>query len=515
MRWSHLCTIILTLVLAAATARAQDPPAQPTAADKSVESALQAVFEQVEAFSAIQARVRAGVVKLSGKVPSSAIRDAAQKIAADRDGVVYVDNKLTLPEPQPDAEAAVDESPSAVDQRLAERLRKIFARFDNLNQVEVDVAAGVVELKGQVLRAEDADIAQNLAQSVDGVVFVNNRLEETTDVSERILPSVEKLTGWARDFVVALPLLLVALLVIVVFWWLGRVIAGMDRLFAKLTDKTLVQDILRQVARTLFLLLGVFLGLEILGATALVGAVLGTAGVVGLALGFAFRDIVENYLASIILSVRQPFRSKDLVEIDGHRGTVIHMTTRDTVMLTAEGNHLTLPNAKVFKSTIVNYTRAPRRRFDVAIGVGTDVDLKSATELGLGVLESMKGVVDDPEPYARVENLGDSTVTIRFYGWVDQRSTDYAKVKSAAVRLIKRVMDENHIDMPVPMYQVEVRRPNQEKARPTDAGDSTLAHADAASVDVEPERELEKQVDEELRRTEEVDLLSKEDAAED
>ncbi len=90
--------------------------------------------------------------------------------------------------------------------------------------------------------------------------------------------------------------------------------------------------------------------LEILDATAIVGALLGTAGVLGVALGFAFKDILENYLAGILMSLRQPFSPRDHVVIDGNEGLVIALNSRATILMTLDGNHLRLPNALVFRS---------------------------------------------------------------------------------------------------------------------------------------------------------------------
>lgn len=340
-------------------------------------------------------------------------------------------------------------------------------------------------------------------------MFVSNRLERTVDLRERFVPSMRRIAGWLQDALLLLPLLAAAALVVAAFWWLARRFGRADRLFARFTDNKLIQGIARQIGTTVLVLVGLYLGLEILGATTLVGAVLGTAGVVGLALGFAFRDIVENYLASIILSIRQPFRTKDLVEIDGSLGRVVRMTTRDTVLLTLEGNHVTLPNGTVFKSKIVNYTRAPLRRFAVAVGVGTGVDLKAAMRHGLAVLHDMAGVVDDPEPFARVEELGESNVLLRFFGWVDQRAADWFKVQSEAVRLIKEVMDEHDIEMPVPIQRVQYERLSEpvRPEGPTPRRRPGNALEEAAMADIEPERQIEEQVEHDLRHSDEEDLL--------
>ena len=119
-----------------------------------------------------------------------------------------------------------------------------------------------------------------------------------------------------------------------------------------------------------------------LGADALREA-LGAAGVAGLAVGFAVKDTIENYVASVMLSVRQPFRPNDHVVIDGKEGRVIRLTSRATVLMTLDGNHLRIPNGAVFKAVILNYTRNAERRFDFKLGVDADDDAQAAATLGV------------------------------------------------------------------------------------------------------------------------------------
>ena len=111
--------------------------------------------------------------------------------------------------------------------------------------------------------------------------------------------------------------------------------------------------------QTIVVLLGILLALNLLGATALVGAVLGSAGVVGLVLGFAFKDIAENYVSGVLLSLRRPFAPGDHLLIDKYEGKVVALTSRATLLMTMDGNHLSLPNSLVFKSVVLNFSVNP------------------------------------------------------------------------------------------------------------------------------------------------------------
>lgn len=258
---------------------------------------------------------------------------------------------------------------------------------------------------------------------------------------------------WA-DLLGFLPLLAVAVAVFLLFVWLGRLAGRWDRPYRRLSRNRFVQDLLRQVARSAVLFLGVLFALEILGATGAAAAVLGTAGVLGLAVAFAFRDVVENYIAGVLLSLRQPFEPNDHVVIDGREGKVIRLTSRAAILMTLDGNHLRIPNAAVFKGVILNYTRNPRRRFSFVVGVGTDEDLGRALRLGIDAVAGTPGVLADPEPWAEIEELGDSSVAVRYYGWVDQRESSFAHVRTEALRRVKEVLEAAGMDLPEPIFRV-------------------------------------------------------------
>lgn len=344
----------------------------------------------------------------------------------------------------------------SVDRAVARALTERYGQIEGLESLEVHVEAGVVRVSGEVINAAAQENAVSIARRTEGVVEVIDRIQVTRDVTERVVPAVQKLQQRFYDFLAWLPLLGLALILFLVFWWLGKVLYQRPSLFSRFSDNRFVQDLLRQIARLVLLLIGVLLALEILEATALVGAVLGTAGVVGLAVGFAFRDLAENYIASVLLSLRQPFAPNDMVEIDGQCGKVLRLTSRATVLMTMDGNHLRIPNSQVYKGVILNYSRNPLRRFDFAVGLGVDEGAAEAQQLGLEVLRRTKGVLGDPGPEAIIQALGDSTVNLRFYGWVDQRQSSFTGVKGEAIRLIKEAFDAADIDMPEPIYRVRV-----------------------------------------------------------
>ena len=288
----------------------------------------------------------------------------------------------------------------------------------------------------------------------------------------------ERLELQAYNLVAGLPLLVLAALVVWLAWRLGGWLSGRSFLDRVAERNPFLRDLTKTGTRWAVALGGILIALEILNATALVGAVLGTAGVMGVALGFAFKETLENYLAGILMSLRQPFAPRDHVVIDGNEGVVIALTSRATILMTLDGNHLRLPNALVFRSVMLNYSRNPTRRFEFDVGMGVNEDLLLAQRIGIGSLAKIDGVIVKPPPRAYIASLGDSNVRVRFHGWVDQRSHDFLLVKSEAIRRTKLALEEAGMDMPEPIYRVQLTERSPAIEEQTDGTPTPISQDD-------------------------------------
>ncbi len=253
----------------------------------------------------------------------------------------------------------------------------------------------------------------------------------------------------ARSFIVALPLIVLALFILPLAWWLSGVVARLARrLLAPRVDSAFLGDVIARAVAIPVFLVGLYLVLQVAGLTGLAVSLLGGAGVIGIVVGFAFRDIAENFLASLLLSIRRPFRSGDYIAVAEHEGVVQTMNTRSTVLLTIDGNHVQIPNATIFKNTIVNYTAAPARRVTADVGIGYDASVAEAQAVIAQVLRGHEAVLNDPEPMVLVDALGAATVNLKAHFWIDGRTYSVDRVRSAALRLIKRALVEHGISMP-------------------------------------------------------------------
>ncbi len=414
--------------------------------------------------------------------------------------------------PQPNGEIQVEASSTESlrqDRAIEQRIRDILRELDGYQNVTVSVRAGVVSLSGRVAEPEQIRRLDELVTRVEGVVTIENDVAETTDLGERLDPAIARFEQRVVQLIAALPIIFVALAAGTAVFVTGLFLARLRRPWERLAPNEFIANIYRQLLRVIFFVFGVVVALDILGATALLGTILGAAGIVGLAIGFAVRDTVENFIASIMLSIRQPFRPNDLVEIEGDIGKVIRLTSRATILLSLDGNHIRIPNSTVFKSRIVNYSRNDERRFQFDMGVDPEADLGFARELAQQTVQALPFVLETPKALVWLENLNETGAILRVTGWILQNSTDFAVARGEAIRLVKQAIEAEGIEIPDTTYRVRLDPPPAGSTMPTPkaAGKPQPSEAVSTDVDANSEEELDRFVQVERDQTE--DLLTK------
>ena len=342
------------------------------------------------------------------------------------------------------------------DVELATTLRGILSEVGGYSDVSLTVNEGVVTFEGTANSLVEAEALEDLALRVDGIITVRNNVTETADIAKRLNPALERFTGRVQQILVSLPLLLIAGAIFAVIVFAGFLIARMKQPWDRLAPNAFLADIYRQILRIAFIVIGLVIALDVLNATALLGTFLGAAGLIGLAIGFAVRDTVENFLASVMLSLRQPFQPDDLVDIEGSTGRVIRLTSRATILLDMDGNHIRLPNATVFKGRIINYSRNPERRFSFEIGVASDADLAAVRTLAEETVASLPFALAQPAPAVWVERIGDGAVFLTVTGWIDQRSADPLRARGEALRSVKEAIEAGGVEVPDTTYRIQL-----------------------------------------------------------
>jgi len=422
------------------------------------------------------------------------------------------ENGSSAAKPVADLVAREVEQSTRDDIAIASRVAAKLARHSSLANVATAVNGGTVILSGKVVEESSRDLAEALAVSVDGVMAVDNQLEISASLRDRFDSSWQQIRNKLIRLLFAAPLLLAAALLVLVFTWLGGWMAKSLHLLRWGSANPYLHSLLQRGVRLSMVLLGLLIALDLLEATALVGAVLGSAGVLGIMLGFAFKDVAENHLAGVLLSLRRPFEPGDHVVIDGHEGKVVSLNSRATILMTLDGNHLRLPNAMVFKGVLLNYTRNPMRRLHFTLGIGTGEDINAARQLGVDTMRSLSAIASDPDPQATIQSVGESSVLVDFYAWLDQRKVDFNKTRSEAIRQVKLALEEAGMDMPEPIYRVHLTRTTPttktraRKEEPSAAGRPSVEPEEPA-VDVSVDRDVDLQIAKERATLQSEDLL--------
>lgn len=340
------------------------------------------------------------------------------------------------------------------DDDIKKRITGIFSEIEGLKAVNVTVNEGVVSLTGEAPNEKKALQAINLANRVSDVVAVEDRISRTLDVQDNVTPVITQLKQQVRGLIKALPLLLVAIVVFVVVVWFGAWVSRRQSMWKRVAPNPFVAELLSQTIKFVFVIIGLILALSFLGAEAIIGTLLGGAGVIGIAVGFAVKDTIENYIASLMLSIRQPFRARDYVDINGQEGVIVRLTSRATILMTADGNQLRIPNSEVFKATIVNFTKNPERRFTFKLGVDANDDPLAAIKVGLDAINELNFILTDPKAVAIIDEVGDSNIILEFQAWVNQTDTDLLKARSIAIREAKHALENNGFSLPEPIYRM-------------------------------------------------------------
>ena len=260
--------------------------------------------------------------------------------------------------------------------------------------------------------------------------------------------ALERIDGWLDGLVKLIPNLLIALVFLMIAWfatkWIGRLINRS----ATRRDRDNLGDMLGGFARWGLFLFAVLIALTIVMPTLKPGDLVAGLGVSSVAIGFAFKDILQNWLAGLLLLLRQPFEVGDQIEVGGYEGTVERIETRATLLRTYGGRRVVIPNSDIYTDAVVVKTafEHARNEYDVGIGYGDDID--AAREAMLDAVRSVGGVEADPAPEALVWGLDASWVTVRVRWWQKPDRKSFVNIRSDVMKAIKDRMDRDGIDMP-------------------------------------------------------------------
>jgi small conductance mechanosensitive channel len=266
-----------------------------------------------------------------------------------------------------------------------------------------------------------------------------------------------KLHTWLHSVAAMLPNLVAALLILIGFWFLARLARRvLVRALRRVSPQTVVSNLLATLGAITVFTVGLLVALGVLRLDKTVTSLLAGAGVMGLALGFAFQSIAANFLSGILISVRHPFTVGDLVETNGYFGHVAEINLRATVLRTLDGRLVFLPNRDVLEKAIVNYTAAGVRRVELKMGISYGEDLERVSAVTLEALRGVSKRVREREPELYFEEFGSSSINFTFRFWIPFREQpDYLAALSEAIMRIKSAYDREGITIPFPIRTID------------------------------------------------------------
>jgi small conductance mechanosensitive channel len=238
----------------------------------------------------------------------------------------------------------------------------------------------------------------------------------------------------------------VAALFFVAAWGLRAVVR---RLFRRRGRENL-GELLAEFARWGVLFLGLLVVAAIVFPSIKPADLLSTLGVGSIAIGFAFKDILQNWMAGLLILWRQPFRRGDQIVVGKFEGTVEHVEARATLIKTYDGRRVVIPNNDVYATSVIVNTAFPKRRSQLDVGIGYADDVERARSVILSALEGLEGVEQDPRPEVLAWELAKSTVNLRVRWWTKSLRTDVVHASARVVGAVRDALTQADIDMPYP-----------------------------------------------------------------
>jgi len=269
---------------------------------------------------------------------------------------------------------------------------------------------------------------------------------------------IEKMQGWLDGIVLALPNLILSAIVLVISIFIARNLKNITQKGLQKTgaNKT-VTGLLSNMLVAVFMLISLFVVLNILDLSDALTALLGTAGVAGLAVGLALQDPLVNLFSGVLMSVRDYYKIGDLVESNGYFGRILKINLRSTVILSPQGQEVIIPNKEVLQNPLINFSHNGRRRIDISCGVAYGDNLEKVKKVAIEAIENSGLDVRETKPIEFFyTSFGGSSIDFQLRFWKNITAQfDYLEAQSKAIMVLKKAFDENGITIPYPITTLD------------------------------------------------------------
>lgn len=269
---------------------------------------------------------------------------------------------------------------------------------------------------------------------------------------------VDKISTWLEIGIAMLPNLLIAILIISVFFAVGSALKKFSgKVFSKVFDSKAIADLFSMIIKIMVVIVGFFFALDLIGLQKTVFSLLAGAGIIGLALGFAFQDLAENLLAGLMLGVRKPFQPGDLIKSNDQFGHVQRLNLRNTIIEDFDGQIIYIPNKEVFKNVLENYSQSGFRRIDIEVGVSYGENLDHVEGVLRKAAESLDFRSEEKGVDVWALGFGDSSINFRVRYWIQYPDgvASYFEAIHKGIKAIKDQFDDEGIDIPFPIRTLD------------------------------------------------------------
>lgn len=280
----------------------------------------------------------------------------------------------------------------------------------------------------------------------DGVANAPQTVDQAVPIDPAFVLS--KLQSWVVGFQKLLPNIVVALLLFVLIFAIAWAVERSFKSWSNRHDRSNLGAVLGSFVKWMIILVGALLALTIVIPSINPGDLFAGLGIGSVAIGFAFKDILQNWLAGLLILIQRPFKVGDQIVVNGYEGTVEWIETRATIIAMYDGRRVIIPNADVYSNAVTVNTARPTRRSEFDIGIGYGDDIVVARAAILSAVASIDGIEPQPAPEVLVWEMASSSVNLRVRWWTKSKRTDVVHVQAEVLEGVKVALDKAGIDMP-------------------------------------------------------------------
>lgn len=282
--------------------------------------------------------------------------------------------------------------------------------------------------------------------------MTNTAVEENFDKTVNTLGTLQdQLVSMGEGFIRALPNMVIGIVILLITWILAKFAVKIaDRLTGKAEIRPSLKNLIDTLVKLAIWLVGLMVALTVIMPGLTPASIIAGLGIGAVAIGFAFQDIFENFLAGVLIMLREKMRIGDVIECEGITGKVEHITLRETYVRKLSGEVTLVPNSMLFKNPVEILTDEVQRRHETLAGVSYDTDLDQAADVIRKAVEGAEGVDASKGIDVFAVEFNSSSVDFKVRWWSGSKPRDMWESQDKVIRAIKRALDDAGIEIPFP-----------------------------------------------------------------